>query len=570
MGLGGVLGRGSLAARVILDYNPERSAYIITVPRTEAATDVRALMHEYGLSFSVPASTAAQAVLFTRNPYAAASFWQSATPAARAKLDWIIREVEASWAPESGRHITVPEDCELMPFQRASASYLLDRDHGLDGDEMGLGKTCTAIAVANEMQAQRCLVVCPAQVRFQWVRRIREWSTLSNPFIYAVVSSKYGTSTEAEWTVISYELARKPAILRGLVRQKFDLLICDEAHYLKSGATGRTRSIFGFHDGRADDGESDTAVAECLAARSKRVLCLTGTPTPNRPAEAYVMARGLNFDSIDWLSKQSFERRFNPIEKKKTKDGRVWVDEHRGRLPELGNRLRAHIMTRHLKRDVGGQLKNYLGDVIYDLVHIEETTAIRAALQAEALLDIDYETFQGKDKKFDGQVSAVRRQMGVAMAPQVAQYVSMLLDGGEQKIVVFAWHHEVLDILQAKLGHFGLLRVDGNVSAARKDNTTLEFVTGSARVLIGNLVSLGTGTDGLQDVCCHAVLAEPDWVPANNLQPIGRLDRIGQQFQVLADLCVAPNSISEKILATALKKNQINNKVLDRLPSAGV
>ena len=554
---------------MILDYNSERGAYIVTVSRTEAV-DVRALMHEYGLMFSVPASTTERAVLFTKNPYAAASFFADATPAARDQLGWLLREVEASWAPESLRHIDVPSDCELMPFQRASADYLLRREHGLNGDEMGLGKTCTSITIANEMQAKRIIVVCPAQVRFQWVRRIREWTTLADPFIYAVTSSKYGTSTAAEWTVISYELARKPAILRGLVRQKFDLLICDEAHYLKTGAAGRTRSIFGFHDGRLDDSESDTIVTECLGARAERILCLSGTPTPNRPAEAYVMARGLNWDCIDWMSKQSFERRFNPIEKHEGRNGKVWVDEHKGRLPELGNRLRAHIMTRHLKRDVGYQLKNYLGDVVYDLVHIEETTAIRAALQAEALLNIDPETFQGKDKKFDGQVSVVRRQMGVAMAPGVAQYVSMLLDGGEQKLVVFAWHHEVLDILQQKLGHFGVLRVDGNMTAARKDNTTAEFVAGSSRVLIGNLISLGTGTDGLQKVCCHGVIAEADWVPSNNLQPFGRLDRYGQELQVLADICVAPNSIAEKVLAIALKKNLVNHKALDQRPGAAI
>ena len=30
--------------------------------------------------------------------------------------------------------------------------------------------------------------------------------------------------------------------------------------------------------------------------------------------------------------------------------------------------------------------------------------------------------------------------------------------------------------------------------------------------MIGNTLSLGTGTDGLQKVSAHVLLAEPDWV----------------------------------------------------------
>ena len=206
---------------MILDYNPIGGYYVLTVRRDETPP-VDTLMREYGLDFSVPASTTREAVLFTKDPFCAASFHASATPAARDKLGWIVREVGASWAPSSSRHIALPPDKELWPFQVADCDYLLNREHGLDGDEPGLGKTPTAIAIANERQAKRVLVVCPASIRFQWVRRVQEWTTMRSPFICIVTASKYGTSDAAEWTVISYELARNPAILRSLVKQHFD------------------------------------------------------------------------------------------------------------------------------------------------------------------------------------------------------------------------------------------------------------------------------------------------------------------------------------------------------------
>ena len=541
---------------MILDFNPTRQTYILRVPR--ASADV--LRRDHGLDFSLPESRHDTAVLYTKDPFCAASFASYASPAAAAQLDWIGREVAASSAPSSDRHIALPPDKELWPYQRADVDYIMRRQHALDGDEPGLGKTCTAIAVANERQAKRVLVVCLASIRFQWERQIREWTTLENPFCYSITSSRYGTSETANWTVISYELARNPAILRGLVKQHFDMLIVDEVHYTKNIGSKRSRAIFGYHDGRADDGESDEVVTSCLMDVCDSVLTLSGTPLPNRPTEAYVLCRALNHQSIDFLSEKRFRERFNPQSKGKTSTGKVWAHEEQGRLPELQNRLRAHIMCRHLKRDVLTQLKM----PIYDLIQVAETGAVKQALEVERLLDFDPEDLAGADMELLGQVSTVRKMMGVAMAPQVAEYVAMLLAGGEHKLVLFAWHIEVLDILCAALGKYGIIRVDGRDSGLSKDRKVKLFQTDPAiRVIIGNVLSLGTGTDGLQHICNHALIAEPDWVPGNNIQCFDRLDRGGQRLQVQGDIFVAPDSIAGKILASALRKGKVVHKTLD-------
>jgi SNF2 family DNA or RNA helicase len=70
--------------------------------------------------------------------------------------------------------------------------------------------------------------------------------------------------------------------------------------------------------------------------------------------------------------------------------------------------------------------------------------------------------------------------------------------------------------------------------------------------------------DGLQKVCSRCYLAEPDWVPAQNEQAVSRLDRIGQENLVSAELFVAPGSISEKILVKALEKMNVIHRVLDQ------
>ena len=365
---------------MILDYNPHTKMFLLRVPRGQH--DIRELVKQHGLDLSVPASTAAEAVLFTQEPFAAVTFMEHATPAAREQLGALAAEIDKSWAAESAGHFRCPADKELWPFQKADLEYALAREHCLIGDEPGLGKTPTAICYCNERAAKRVLVLCPANIRLQWQKRIYEWSTMQWGYhVHVILDSRHGVHPTAEWTVVSYDLARTPLIGAQLAQLDYDVLILDEAHYLKTIDSKRTRSVFGGGENRK---------FEPLMHKAKHVLALTGTPLPNRPREAYTLARGLCWDSIDYVSEDRFRHRFNPSEKKEIIDpntGRkkVYIDERSGRHAELQARLRSGFMVRHLKRAVMPQLKL----PIYDLILVEETKAVKQALEAESLLDID-------------------------------------------------------------------------------------------------------------------------------------------------------------------------------------
>lgn len=542
---------------MILDYVNSTSTFTLKVARNEH--DVQAIMREQGLDLSLSASSASEAVLMTKEPYAAAHYGSFATPKAYAQIEHILREVEKSWAPTSDAHIACPADQELMPFQKASIAYALPRTNTLIGDQPGLGKTPIAICYANEIQAKRVLVICPASIRRQWAKRIRTWTTLRWPYsIYVIEKGKSGVHPTAEWTIVSYELARTEAIGKALAKGEYDLLIMDEAHYVKNNDSQRSRAIFG---------GGETRLFEPLMSRCTRTLALTGTPLPNRPREAYTLSRNLCFDAIDFASEEDFRERFNPRGRFEGRrdDGTTFYynREAVGRSGELQMRLRANFMVRHLKRDVMPQLKL----PVYDIIQVDETGPVKLALEAEKMLDIDTSLLENEEiDPFanEGHVAVVRRQMGEAIAPQVADYARMLVDGGEEKIVIFAWHLSVLDILCKALHDLGVLRVEGSTSAAAKERAVEQFQKDpKIRIIIGNTLSLGTGVDGLQNVCAHALLAEPEWVPGNNEQAIDRLDRGGQQRTVQADLFVAPGSLTEKILLSALTKMKVIHRALD-------
>jgi SWI/SNF-related matrix-associated actin-dependent regulator 1 of chromatin subfamily A len=536
-----------------LDYIAATQAFVVRVPRKGSA-DINDLMRNHGLDFSLPASTSQTAVLFTKEPFCAASFWEYATSEAKQQLGGIYDEIQSSWRATSGAHIKCPPDKELWDFQKADIEYALRRKNTLIGDQPGLGKTPVAICFANETGARRVLVICPASIRIQWVMKIREWSTMPYPLvIHPIMHSRNGVHPDANWTVVSYELARTEAIAMALAKGYYDVVILDEAHYLKTIDSARTRAVFG--------GGKDRTY-EPLASRADNILALTGTPLPNRPREAYTLARGLCFDAIDWQSEEGFRERFNPSVRGERLDpvsGRtiVFNDERTGRHSELQNRLRGNFMVRHLKREVMTQLKMPK----YDLIQLEETGPVKQALEAERLLDIDPDQLEGADFTALGHIAVVRRMMGLALAPQIAHYVDMLIDGGEEKLVLFAWHIEVASILEKALHRHGVVRVN-NVSD--KSNKVAQFCKDpSKKIILGNTLTLGTGTDGLQAVCNHAIIAEPDWVAGNNEQAFDRLDRGGQTRQVQGDIMVAPNSFAEKILASAIRKNQVTHKALD-------
>lgn len=556
-----------------LTFVEKTSKYVLTVPRGSKPTALE-LMQSSGLDMSSTRSTNAEACLFTDSPYTAAPFVAHGDDHVKQKLAWITNAVTESWAKGSAAHIDCPADKELWGFQKANVSYLKRRGGGLVGDQPGLGKTPTAICYANEIHAKRVLVICPASIRLQWATRIREWTQMRWPYtVYPILNSSRGVHPLAQWTIVSYDLARTPAIGRALAKGTYDLLILDEAHMLKTIESNRTRAVFGDLETETfrhwnKETEAHEFLFNSLASRCGSVISLTGTPLPNRPREAYTLARAHCWDAIDFLSFDAFSERFNPIVKREgvRKDGTSFVynDERSGRHQELQYRLRANFMTRHMKRGPDG-VADQLKLPVYDLIVVDKTGAVKQALEAESLLDIDPDTLDVNNTKIMGHLAVVRRLMGIAIAPQVANWVDMLIDGGETKIVVFAWHIEVLNILERLLGKHGVVRIDGRVQSKDKQERIDEFIRNPKKnVIVGNMQAMGLGTDGLQGVANHALLAEPDWVPGNNEQAVDRLDRFGQERTVMADIFVAPDSIAEKILSSALKKAGNIHTTLDK------
>ncbi len=528
--------------------------FILRIPSAQKKT-VADHMAYRGLIFSTSASSRDEAVLWSTNPYALADL----APVDSPMLGAYRRQIDLSRALDGEGTTCMPPGRELWDYQRGTLDYLLARKGGINGDQPGLGKTPVSIVYCNVREARRVLVICPASVRIQWGERISEWSTIPLCKIAVMLKVKDGIHPTAHYQVISYDAARNPAIIRAISKYEWDVLICDEAHKMKNIDALTTRAILGNSRGEYQHGDMKM---KAIVSHCREHLALTGTLLLNRPSEAYVLFRHFDWQAIDFLSWEKFKDRYNRQADMKTIEGKRFKLESTSLENELQNRLRVNIMARHEKKDVLTHMK----PPRYSIVRCEENGTVKGALEAEGMLGLSIDEIQTtRDFEILGHIAEVRRLMGVALAPQIADYAIDFLDGSDEKLCIFAWHIEVLDIFERELAQFGVVRIDGRKSAQARQNAVDNFVGDpKTRVFIGNIQAAGTGLDGLQKVCSRCYLAEPDWVPAQNEQAVSRLDRIGQNELVSAEIFVAPGSISEKILVKALEKMNVIHRVLDQ------
>lgn len=527
--------------------------FILEVPSAQKK-EIANLMAYRGLVFSTSASSREKAVLFSMNPYSIADL----SDGTDAKLKPYKDQIDLSRSLKGTGTVKIPPGEELWDYQKATLDYLLARKGGINGDQPGLGKTPTSIAYCNEREAQRVLVICPASVRIQWGEQIQVWTTIPRCKISVMLKTKDGIHPTAHYQVISYDAARNPAILKAIAKYKWDVLICDEAHKMKNMKAITTRAILGNTKGEFQHNEIKM---KAVASYCREHLALTGTPLMNRPSECYVLFRHFDWQAIDFLSEDAFKERYNKQAEMRTLEGKRFKLESTSREFELQNRLRVNVLARHEKKDA----LPYMKVPRYSIVRCQTDGTIKAALDAEGMLGLSIDEIQTtKDFKILGHIAEARRLMGIAIAPQIAEYAADFLEGSEEKLVIFGWHLEVLSIFEKELFRFGTVRVDGSKSPLARQKAVDEFIgNDKVRVFIGNLQAAGTGVDGLQKVCSRCYLAEPDWVPSQNEQGVSRLDRFGQKNLVTAEVFVAPGSISEKILVKALEKMNVINRVLD-------
>lgn len=421
---------------------------------------------------------------------------------------------------------------ELFPYQQAGVRHLAGRRSALLADDPGLGKTLQAIRACDVAMVLKVLVIAPAGVVENWKREIQKYR-------------------RGDWqaVVVSYDKAVDSH--KRLLREEFDVLIIDEAHFLKGIAAKRTTRIYGK--------EAEMGL-DALASRAAQVWLLTGTPMPNHPAELYPHLRALHPEAIrsertglPWTYAQ-FEEKY--CLKRHTGFGRAVCGSKNENL--LHKKLDG-FMLRRRKGDVLKELPPLRfgelwleGDVAG--IDFEEAEVVRKTLAEKGPEGL---------RSIVAHVGSLRRITGMAKAQPAANWIADWLDStpADKKLVVFAHHKDVIDTLYDKL-HVQAVRVDGSMKQIERQRSVDRLQTDpKVRVFIGQLTAAGTGITLTK--ASDLLFVESSWVPAEVEQAAQRIHRIGQTEPCLVRFAMLAGTIDEDIQRAIARKTASIAAVVD-------
>ncbi|RMH34567.1 MAG: DUF3883 domain-containing protein [Nitrospirae bacterium] len=264
-----------------------------------------------------------------------------------------------------------------LPHQlEAVYDYLLKlaRVRFLLADDAGAGKTIMAGLLIRELElrglAERILIVCPANLLFQWQRELKE--KFDAKFLVlkgSDIRDQFGVNQwlEQKRVITSLDLAKRKEILPGLRQVHWDLTIVDEAHRMSA----------------ADESHKSLRykLGELLRDTSDHILLLTATPHKGDPLNFSLFLQLLDADAYaDVRSiREAMERRRAPFYLRRTKEAMVYFPERR---PD-GTWVAEKIFTKRIPHTVEFHIDGAEFDLYCDITRFVKQQSAKAAAQGD-------------------------------------------------------------------------------------------------------------------------------------------------------------------------------------------
>jgi len=522
--------------------------------------------------------------------------------------------IEASRATDTEFEPPVPDGLSYFPFQKAGISYGRNRKAVLIGDEPGLGKTIQAIGIGNcDPNLKRVLIVCEASHKVHWKREHEKWSTHGLSVGLAQTRKKrkfidgYYKNGKPRWrnfyeklvwpetdvVVINYD------VLEHFIEQvrgtRWDLMICDEAHALKSQDSKRTRFVLGAERRSKRVGGKWIRTPAEPPIPARRSVFLTGTPIPNRPVELWPLIKrcdpsGLGKDYDDFV--------YRYCEAHTTAFG--LNTNGASNLPELQRIMRERFMVRRKKMDVLKDLppkrrnlivlpsegleeliyneaqvirdrlaefESMLGLTLEDHSSSEDAVIDLCARISEKVLDSEDGSYEGVletlsegEQVLFEEIAQVRQAIAMAKVPMVVDHIKEITGAG-RKVIIFIYHKDVAKALKEHFPNAAM--ITGSVPVEKRQPEADRFQEDpECMEFIGQFTAAGKGftLTAAHDVVC----AELDWSPGNMCQAEDRAHRIGQTNFVNVDHLVLADSLEVRQAESLVEKQEVIEAALDK------
>ena len=400
--------------------------------------------------------------------------------------------------------------------------------------------TTSAVIASMESGAKKVLIVCPASLKINWDREIKNYTDRR---VLIVEGRKWGSTFD--YYIINYDILKNYHTTEKsedsddyklLVNEKFDLAIVDEAHYVSNATANRTRLL--------------NDVLETIP----RVWLLTGTPMTSRPINYFNLLKIV--DSPLTLNWQSYVRRYCKGYQFSVGNRKVWNTSGASNLDELRERTKSYVLRR-MKTDILDLPEKIVTPVFVEL--------------SSKMYDEELEEFTriSNDKKNDETITVtlnrlmkIRQLIAYEKIPYTCEIIDKCLDQGK-KVIVFTNFTMSLDMLHEKYKKNSVI-LNGSMSKEKKQESVDRFQNeDKIKIFISNIIAGGVGiTLTAGEV---VVMNDLSFVPAHHSQAEDRAYRYGQKNSVLVYYPVFENTV-EKIIYNILQKKK---NVIDQVMGDG-
>jgi len=421
-----------------------------------------------------------------------------------------------------------------LQHQKEAIEKLVGSKRFILADDMGVGKTTSAVIAALETGTKKILIICPASLKINWEREIKNYTDRS---VYICEGKKY--STDEDFTIVNYDILKnfydpKDKENSELVKTKYDLVILDEAHMVSNAQAQRTKIINNF------------------VKDIKQVWLLTGTPMTSRPINYYNLLNIIESPvAQNWMA---YAIRYCQGYQFRAGNRKVWNVTGASNLEELRERTSKQILRR-LKEEVLD-----LPEKIITPVYLRTSSREYKDLMGEY-----YEWLKNKKEESSSltiqfsKLMKVRKVIANEKVKETIEFTQNIIDQGK-KVIIFT---NFTDTLQLIHNHFGKESVylDGSCNKVQRQFAVDQFQDNEKiKVFVGNLKAAGVGlTLTSAEV---VIMNDLSFVPAEHAQAEDRAYRYGQKNNVLVYYPIFENTIEGVIYDILNTKKKIIGTVM--------
>ena len=425
-----------------------------------------------------------------------------------------------------------------LEHQKEAIQKLVENKKFILADDMGLGKTTSTIIAALEAGSKKVLIICPATLKINWKREIENYS--DKP-VYIAEGKNF--STDADFVIINYDIIKnfhdtKKKGESQILDANFDLVVVDEAHYIKNATAQRTKLI------------------NDIVKKVDRIWLLTGTPMTSRPIDYFNLLSLIDSPvAKNWMA---YAIRYCQGYQFNVGGRKVWNVMGASNLEELRDRTLG-LTLRRLKEDVLD-----LPDKIITPVYLR----LKSKLYEEVMGDY-YNWYEGnpeESKSLTVQFTKLTKIRQIIADEKIAQTIELAENIIEQnkKVIIFC---NFTDSLNKIVEHFGkaAVKVDGSMSKPQRQHSVDSFQeSDKIKVFVGNIKAAGVG---LTLTAAEAVIMNDlSFLPSDHAQAEDRAYRYGQKNNVLVYYPIFENTIEgiiydilnnkKQVIATVMGDNQ--------------